>query len=108
MDKHKITISEIKLENNFFIIRDNLGKTFTGKIIKGSVDFKVFNENNEEVNISNIEEGDIIKIYTSGIKQSDLKEQKNSIIKKIIIKNKYVFNSDCSSDSELEAEKYFT
>ena len=91
-----------------FIINDTNGNSYTGEIIKGSVNFKVFNEDNHEVSINNIEEGDVIKIQVLNTQLKDLHKQKNSIIKKIIIKNKYVFNSDCSSDSELEAEKYFT
>ena len=80
----------------------------TGNILKGSVDFRIYNEDNEEVNLSNIEEGDVIKIQTISIKSSDLKEQKNNIIKKIIIKNKYVFNSESSDDIKSDDENYFS
>jgi hypothetical protein len=103
----KIKINSINYTNNLFIIKDITNNLFTGKIIKGSVNFKVFNEDNQEVNIGNIEEGDVVKIYTVKNKTFDLKEQKNSIIKKIIIKNKYVFNSDTSDDCEVSYENYF-
>lgn len=103
----KIKIHSMNLTKDFITITDTNGKTFTGKILKGSVDFHIYNENNQEVSLSNIEEGDIIKIQTINIKSSDLKEQKNNIIKKIIIKNKYVFNSESSDDFKSDDENYF-
>jgi hypothetical protein len=103
----KIKINSVNLTKNLFIITDTNGKTFTGNILKGSVDFRIYNEDNQEVNLSNIEEGDVIKIQTTNIKSSDLKEQKNNIIKKIIIKNKYVFNSESSDDFKSDDENYF-
>jgi TusA-related sulfurtransferase len=113
MEKHKIKIGKINLENDNFIIISENRQEFFGKIIKGSVNFKVYNETNQEVDISNLEEGDIIKIYTNKkIQKSDLKKlnavstnqnmnndsKNNSIINKILIKNKYVFNSDSSEE----------
>jgi hypothetical protein len=103
----KIKINSMNLTKDLFIITDTNGKTFTGKILKGSVDFRIYNEDNQEVNLSNIEEGDVIKIQTYDIKSSDLKEEKNNIIKKIIIKNKYVFNSESSDDFKSDDENYF-
>jgi hypothetical protein len=103
----KIKINSLNLTKDLFIITDTNGKTFTGKILKGSVDFRIYNENNQEVNLSNIEEGDVIKIQTNNIKSFDIKEQKNNIIKKIIIKNKYVFNSESSDDFKSDDENYF-
>ena len=103
----KIKISSMNLTKDLFIITDTNGKIFTGKILKGSVDFRIYNEDNQEVNLSNIEEGDVIKIQTNNIKSFDLKEQKNNIIKKIIIKNKYVFNSESSDDFKSDDENYF-
>ncbi len=108
MDKNKIKIKQIKIENNLFIINDADGNSYTGEIIKGSVNFKVFNEDNHEVSINNIEEGDVIKIQVLNTQLKDLHKQKNSIIKKIIIKNKYVFNSESSDEFEPDVEKYFT
>ena len=104
----KIKINSMNLTKDLFIITDSNGKTFTGKILKGSVDFRIYNEYNQEVSLSNIEEGDVIKIQTISIKSSDLKEQKNNIIKKIIIKNKYVFNSESSDDIKSDDENYFS
>jgi hypothetical protein len=103
----KIKISSMNLTKDLFTITDINGKTFSGKIFKGSVNFRIYNEDDQEVNLSNIEEGDVIKVYTISKKNSDLKEQKNNIIKKIIIKNKYVFNSESSDDFISDDENYF-
>jgi len=124
--KHKIKIKLINIDKNNFFIESENNQTFTSKIIKGSVDFKIYNENNEEVNLSNLEVGDLIQIYENNnskpnesndvnklLKLLDetnynnannyLKktEQKNSIINKIIIKNKYIFNSDSSENYDI-------
>jgi len=124
--KHKIKVKSINIDKNNFIIESENNQTFTSKIVKGSVDFKIYNENNEEVNLSNLEEGALIHVYENiSLKQDEnndvnklLKllgesklidtnknfkktEQKNSIINKIIIKNKYIFNSDSSENYDL-------
>ena len=124
--KHKIKVKSINIDKNNFIIESENNQTFTSKIVKGSVDFKIYNENNEEVNLSNLEEGALIQVYENVSLKPDenndvnklLKllgetklidtnknfkktEQKNSIINKIIIKNKYIFNSDSSENYDL-------
>ena len=124
--KHKIKVKSININKNNFIIESENNQTFTSKIVKGSVDFKIYNENNEEVNLSNLEEGALIQVYENVSLKPDenndvnklLKllgetklidtnnnfkktEQKNSIINKIIIKNKYIFNSDSSENYDL-------
>ena len=124
--KHKIKIKSINIDKNNFIIKSENNQMFTSKIIKGSVDFKIYNENNEEVNLSNLEVGDLIQVYENIDLKPDennevnklLKllgesnyininnnfkktEQKNSIINKIIIKNKYIFNSDSSENYDI-------
>lgn len=104
----KIKINSLKFTQELFVITDTAGKTYTSNIVKGSVGFRVYNEENQEVPISNIEEGDVIKIQTTNSKNSDIKQQKNNIIKKIIIKNKYVFNSESSDDFETDDETLFT
>ncbi len=103
----KIKINSINITKESFIITDTDGRTFTSKIKKGSVNFQVYNQDNQEVNISNIEEGDVIKIQTINKKSLDKTQQKNNIIKKIIIKNKYVFNSESSDDLETDDESYY-
>lgn len=92
MQEHKIKISKIKLNKDSLIIKDILKRRFVIPIIKGSIDCKIYNENNNEVCLSDINKGDNIKIYT------DL--QKNDIIKKIIVKNNYIFNNESSESSE--------
>jgi hypothetical protein len=120
ISKHKIKIKSINLDKNNFIIQSENNQTFISKIIKGSVDFKIYNENKEELNLSNLEIGDLIQIYEiTDLKQEENNDvdkllilldqnnnfkkpkQKNSIINKIIIKNKYVFNSDSSENYDL-------
>jgi hypothetical protein len=107
--KHKIKIKSINIDKNSFVIESENDLTFVSKIIKGSVDFKIYNENNYEVNLSNLEIGDLIQVYeiidskSKKDQNNNFKkpEQKNSIINKIIIKNKYVFNSDSSENYDL-------
>jgi len=124
--KHKIKVKTINIDKNNFIIESENNHIFTAKIVKGSVDFKIYNENNEEVNLSNLEVGDLIQVYENvslklyenndvnkllkllGEKKlidtnNNFKktEQKNSIINKIIIKNKYIFNSDSSENYDI-------
>jgi hypothetical protein len=118
--KHKIKIKSINIDKNNFIIKSEDNLTFISKIIKGSVNFKIFNENDDEVNLSNLEVGDLIQIYEITDSKSENKdidkllrlldnknnnfkkpEQKNSIINKIIIKNKYIFNSESSENYDI-------
>ena len=114
--KHKIKIKLTNIDKNNFFIESENNQTFTSKIIKGSVDFKIYNENNEEVYLSNLEVGDLIQVYQLTDSKPEKKdidkllnlldknnnfkkpEQKNSIINKIVIKNKYVFNSESSEN----------
>ena len=92
MQCQKIKINKIKLKKDNLIIKDILKRHFIIPIIKGSIDCKIYNENDEEVYLSNINEGDNVSIYTD--------KQKNDIIKKIIVKNKYVFIGESSESSE--------
>ena len=89
MKKDKIKINKINIENDIFSIVSNKNVIYTAPIIRGSVMFKIYNENNNEVDLSSIDENDIITMYSNNI---------NSIIK-IRIKNKYTFNSDSSEES---------
>ena len=102
--KHKIKIKKIIIDKNNFIIESENNLTFMSKIIKGSIDFKIYNENNEEVYLSNLEVGDLIQVYQLTDSKPEKKdidkllnlldknnnfkkpEQKNSIINKIVIK----------------------
>ena len=114
--KHKIKIKSLNIVKNNFIIESDNNLIFTSRIIKGSVDFKIYNENNEEVYLSNLEVGDLIQVYQLTDSKPEKKdvnklldllnnknnnfkksEQKNSI-NKILIKNKYVFNSEISEN----------
>lgn len=91
MEKYNINVKEINITRDQFTIQGNSNRVFVGSIIKGSVNFKVFNENNDEVCISSIDIGDFIKIY-------GYENNENIVIKKVLVKNKYIFNSDSSDD----------
>jgi hypothetical protein len=99
MEKYKIIIKQINFTPELFTIISTTDINFVSKINKGSIDFKIYNEDNQEVNLSNIEEGDIIYIYTMPIYKNINLIDQNIIIKKILIKNKYIFNSESSNDS---------
>jgi hypothetical protein len=99
MNKYKIVIKQIIITPELFTIISTNDIKFISKINKGSIDFKIYNEDNHQVNLSNINESDIVQIYTNSIYKSiDLINQ-TIIIKKILIKNKYIFNSESSDDS---------
>ena len=100
----KIKVNLVNFTQELFTITDTEGRTYTSKVTKGSVNFRVYNQDNQEVPISNIEEGEVIKIQIV----NDKIQQKNNIIKKIIIKNKYVFNSESSDDLESDDENLFS
>jgi hypothetical protein len=95
MIKTKIRIKKINIENNIFSIESSDNKLYISDIIKGSVNFKIYNEDQSEVNLSNLEEDAIIKVYG---KNHIINEKNNIIIKKIIVQNKYIFDSDSSED----------
>ena len=99
MNKYKIVIKQIIITSELFTIISTNDINFISKINKGSINFKIYNEDCQEVNLSNIEEGDIIYIYTQSIYKSIDLIDKPIIIKKILIKNKYIFNSESSNDS---------
>lgn len=125
INKYKIRIGKISIEPDEFIIESTDKQIFRSKIIRGSVNFRIYNEDLKEVSLSNIEEDDIITIYGSTKKLENLLNNKRSlfnelssdanklisliggtdklnknkiIIKKIIIKNKYDFNMDSSEE----------
>ncbi len=112
IEKFKVKIDKITITNNELSLLSSNGVTFKSHILKGSIGFQIFNESNQEVNFGNLEEGEIIKIYgnrenikdaenlNSNSDEKKVSQKNNIIIKKIIIKNRYVFNSDSSDDLE--------
>ena len=81
MNYIKTKINKIIITDNEFILECNNIK-YISYITLGSVNFLLYNEYNEEINICNLEENDIIKIFF-------IKDNNNNIIKKILMKNKY-------------------
>ena len=81
MNYIKSKIDKIIITNDQFILLCN-NINYISYITLGTINFLVYNEYNEEINICNLEENDIIKIFF-------IKDDKNNIIKKILMKNKY-------------------
>ncbi len=124
LNKYKIKISKIDFNSNDFKIESDDGKIFTSPIKKGSVQCKIFNESNQEVNLSCIEENGLVTIIGLKLEKTTISDkqklynylvndlennqpeksennqpEKNIIvIRKIIVKNNYVFNSDSSDE----------
>jgi hypothetical protein len=82
MNYIKNKINKIIITDNEFILECN-NINYISYITSGSVNFLLYNEYNEEINLCNLEENDIIKIFF--IKDNN----NNNIIKKILMKNKY-------------------
>ena len=81
--KHKIKIKSLNIDKNNFIIESDNNLIFTSRIIKGSVDFKIYNENNQEVYLSNLEVGDLIQVY----QLTDSKPEKKDVNKLLDLLN---------------------
>ena len=62
MEKKKIKIKSINIKIDTLNIIDDNEIRYQCQILKGSINFLIYNEDNQEVNISNIEPGDIVKI----------------------------------------------
>ena len=90
--KYKIKIDKINLTDNSFNLYSSDNILFFSEIIKGSVKFKIFNEMDYEMSLFNLEEGELVTIY------GNIMIENKIIIKKIIIKNKYILDSDSSED----------
>lgn len=116
--KYKIKISKLDFDLNNLTIESSNGDQFMSQIKKGSVECKIFNESNQEVNLSNLELDSVITIFGSQLKNkitdkdklynylvngpdnpNDNTEKNIIVIKKIIVKNNYVFNSDSSDEN---------
>ena len=62
-EKTKIKINKIDITPNLFTITSHKNDVYTAPIIRGSVDFKIYNENGKEVHLGNLEENDMITVY---------------------------------------------
>ena len=91
LKKYKIKINNILLSHDSLLIESTDNISFISPIIKGSIKFKIYNENGNEVTLANINNNDLVVIY--GNNNDTL-----ITIHKIIIKNNYILNSDSSDD----------
>lgn len=82
-----VFIKDIYIKEDIFYITTDKG-TYQANIINGSINFKLFDENNNELYLSTLNIGEKVRLFC-----------KNNIIKKIIIDTKYCINTD-SSDLE--------
>ena len=122
LNKYKIKISKIDFNSNDFRIESDDGTIFTTPIKKGSIQCKIFNESNQEVSLSSIEENSLVtiigstnssvieetkisdkqKLYNYLVNnehvKSEIKEKNIIVIRKIIVKNNYVFNYNSSEE----------
>jgi hypothetical protein len=81
-----VTIKNILIEDNKFIIETNNG-SYSTTITKGSIDCHIESSEKKLVSLSHIEIGDLIKL-----------KLKNNIINKIYVKTKYIILSESSED----------
>ncbi len=93
INKYKIKISKINLNYNKLKIESDDNKIFIIPVKKGSIQCKIFNQSNNEVNLNSLEENSLVTII--GFEN---KEKNIIIIKKIFVKNKYVLNYDSSEE----------
>ena len=87
-----IKINHFNIIDNIMVLNQDKGKIYYLKIKRGTVDAIIKTDEDEEVGIKYLDEGDMIKI--KGIESEDNKIN----IKKIYIKTKYLFNTESSED----------
>jgi len=84
MEILKLKIDEIKWDKNYYyLISDK--KDYKFKIIDGTVDIKIYTNENDKVGIEYLEKGDLIKLHF---------DKKANLGKKIYINTKFILNSD--------------
>lgn len=88
MEKY-IVIKEIYYDANYIYIKSNT-EVYKGEIINGAVSFNIYDVNNKQLYLTNLNIDDKIKIY-----------YKNNIIKKIIMETKYELNSDSELSDDI-------
>lgn len=82
-----VFINDIYIKESKFYIDTDKG-IYESKIINGSINFKLYDDNDNELYLSTLQIGEKVRLIC-----------KNNIIKKIIIDTKYCINTD-SSDIE--------
>lgn len=123
LSKYKIKISKVELGNDYLTIISDNGNEFKSPIKKGSIECRIYNESNQEVSLGNLEENSLVtilgttnnknklsdnqKLYnylTNNLvnepNKSENREKNIIVIRKIIVKNNWVFNSDSSEHSD--------
>jgi hypothetical protein len=86
--KDIIKIKNINIINNKYIILSYNNIEFVSSIYKGNVNFNIFNEYKKQLSLDILNVNDIINIYYNN------NNNNINIIKKIIIKYKYIFNNE--------------
>lgn len=84
MEILKLKIDEIKWDKSYFYLISNK-RDYKFKIIDGTVDIKIYTNENDKVGIDYLEKGDLIKLYY---------DKKAQLGKKIYINTKFILNSD--------------
>ena len=67
MVKYKIVIKQIIITPELFTIISTDGIKFVSKINKGSIKFKIYNEDYQQVNLCNINEDDIVNVFKQSL-----------------------------------------
>jgi len=71
LPKYKIKIIQIECNKDNLIIKSEDGTMFRSPIKKGSIECRIYNELNQEVNLGYLEENSLVTIY--GVKNKENK-----------------------------------
>jgi len=85
-----VIINNIYIKEDIFYIDTDKG-IYNSNIIDGCINFKLFDENNNELYLSTLNIGEKVRLFC-----------KNNIIKKIIIDTKYNINTDSSDIEDID------
>lgn len=89
-DKKYIVIQNMHTDDTYFYL-SSTEDVYKSEIINGSTTFNIYNTNNHQLYLTDLNINDRIKIY-----------YKNNIIKKIIINTKYIIDSDSEISDDLD------
>lgn len=98
MEKYKIKINKLEILDDLLVILSTDNIKFVSPIIKGSVNFNIYNQFNDQLSLNNLEENNLVIIYGIPSKKNQTTIKNSIVINKIIIKNNYTFYSDTSEE----------